>query len=66
MMSQTSLLAWINAGVSLCRHPLALPAKKIKEVYLKYAISGLIFFFFKFLFFNLLGQVSLINVELML
>ena len=65
MMSQTSLLAWINAGVSLCWHPLALPAKKIKEVYLKDAISGLIFFF-KFLFFNLLGQVSLINVELML
>ena len=27
----TSLLAWINAGVSLGCHPLALPAKKIKD-----------------------------------
>ena len=58
----TSLLAWVNAGVSLGCHPLALPAKKIKEVYLKYAISGLIFFLS---FCSLLGQVSLINAELM-
>jgi len=59
----TCLLAWINAGVRLGCHPLALPAKKIKEVYLKYTISGL--FFFK-VFCSLLGQVSLINAELML